>query len=176
MLYRVDQQKEPYDEDVITCQTHCALFDKKTSKCGFFNNEVPNDPFYTAGCSQFLSEKEWDEFSDSVLLNESDESQTKLFYPLQPDQNVDYNAVWYVSPDQTFGCWIISLSKKNKFMALNQKETIIGWHDEVYKSPFPLHDHGLISYKASTVAWVIDEHGFGQYALVENGELHLFHP
>jgi len=68
-LYLISKQNKNYDPDIITCQSHCELFDKHTYKCAFYNNEVPHDPFFTSQCEYFLSSEEWESFTMSSLKN-----------------------------------------------------------------------------------------------------------
>lgn len=160
--------KKINSSDIPTCQTHCELFDHESGRCGFFDEEVPNDPLHTAECDMFLSTEEWTSFSDDILSAEDENEQT-----INVSNRGD--AVWYTSPDGTFSCWIISLSRKNRLMKVTN-ELERGWHPEVYRFPYPLHNHNCGSENSTSIAWIIDENGFGQYAWIDDGEISYFHP
>lgn len=180
-LHIVKNNNVEYNDDVVTCQTHCELFDQRTGKCGFFNNEVPYDPFYTANCTEYLSSEAWEEMKEVIDSQDednqiNDQINDKLLYPASPDIDITDNypaAVWYTSPENTFGCWIIS-TKKKRLMNVNSIGSGYTVNKEVYKSPYPMHDHGYRSYQASTIIWYIDDTGLGQYGYIDNGKIHLF--
>lgn len=89
-------------------------------------------------------------------------------YPLEPNEKLykilGSTALWYCSPDKTFGCWIKNNAKK-KFSLVG---TPVRYKDKyTYTSVIPLHDH-----QASTspfrdlVCWQVDEQGFGRYIIL----------
>lgn len=172
MSIQLINTRKRYGPDIPICQTHCEMFDTTTGKCGIFDNEVPHDPLFTANCSSFLSKEEWQEHIEE--MKEVEETINR--YPLKPNISVRSDAVWYISSDKSFGCWIISLSKRNRFMLANTDSIDKGWHEEVYRSPYPLHNHDCSPEDAIELAWVIDEDGYGQYAYLDDGEIDYFHP
>lgn len=72
-LYLITNSKKNYDPDVITCQSHCELFDISTYKCALHSNKVPYDPFFTSQCNYFLSREEWEESITWSSLESTDE-------------------------------------------------------------------------------------------------------
>lgn len=171
-LHLINKNYSENDNNQPTCQTHCLFYDNKTAKCGYFNNEVPKDALYTAKCNEYIGKEEWEGYTDDIL-SEENSVESSSAYPFVPQEGLDReDAVWYVSPDEQFGCWIISLSEKQRFMTINSlqinKELI---RSGKYRSPYPLHNHGYEGESASQIAWVIDEQGIGQYAWVIAGDI-----
>lgn len=160
------------DNQKPTCKTHCLFFDEKTNKCAYYNQEVPNDPFHTMSCDEFVAEDEWKEFSDELLLNEQ-EKKTTSSYPYVPlEDSGREDAIWFVSPDQKFGCWIIYLSENKRLMSVDTiQKDVKTIRSGKYHSPYPLHDHGYGPEVASQVAWVVDQEGQGQYAWLLAGDI-----
>lgn len=170
-----------------TCRTQCQLFDDITNSCSIKLNVDVDNPraFYQCGHVllkddmpnaefDFAMEEEW-VIEDEDVFHElwGDRfNQESSQYPLRPDfPSKRSDAIWYVSPDQTFGCWIVNQSK-HKFLsvpALGEVES--GWSKHVYKSPFPLHDHHSSACLCSKIVWLVDEDGFGQYVLLMNGKI-----
>jgi hypothetical protein len=192
----VDNTVEPKinntsDNEMKTCRSHCFYFDSRTEKCGIFKNIEADDPKTVLRCQKFSDWQEEEqeevyelieddftvEFDDENFLFElmGDKfSQEKSKYPLKPDFNSNRDdAIWYVSPDQSFGCWVINKSKK-RFVAVNPRADVeTGWMKKIYKSPFPLHDHESSSPLKSRMAWYVDEQGYGQYVLLINGKIEM---
>ncbi|MEC1716486.1 BCNT domain-containing protein [Schinkia azotoformans] len=84
-------------------------------------------------------------------------------YPIHPDlPQPREDAMWYVSPYQSFGCWVINHYRK-KFMVARDNISAIG---RIYKSLVPLHDHEAKESLRSQMAWYVDEEGIGQYVLL----------
>lgn len=162
----------------------CGIFDgvdttqaKTAINCNSFFNEDE-----TIDSSDYLAmtdELTLHDFEYTILgdTEEEDEKVTPQFlfelrgyqapedskYPLQPDIPQPRNdAMWYVSPDQTFGCWIINQYTK-KFMIADVQPAIIS---RVYKSLIPLHDHEAKESLQSQMAWYVNEDGIGQYVLL----------
>jgi hypothetical protein len=177
------------DTEMKTCRNHCFYFDSRTQKCGIFKNIDADDPKTVLRCQKFSDWQEEEqeevyelieddfsvEFDDENFLFElmGDKfSQEKSKYPLEPDFNSNRDdSIWYVSPDRSFGCWIINKSKK-RFLAVNSGEEVdTGWMKKIYKSPFPLHDHESSAPLKSRMAWYVDEQGYGQYVLLINGRI-----
>ncbi|WP_209124488.1 hypothetical protein [Alkalihalobacillus sp. BA299] len=181
-----------FEKETKTCRTHCFYFDSRTQKCGIFKNIEADDPKTVLRCQKFsdwtLEEDDEEiyelieddftvEFDDENFLFELmgdkfSEEQSK--YPMEPDfsSNRD-DAIWYVSPDKSFGCWVINKSKK-RFVAVNPEGNVeTGWGKKIYKSPFPLHDHESSIPLKSRMAWYVDEQGWGQYVLLINGKIEM---
>lgn len=172
MFIQLVRKNEKVSSEIPTCQTSCALFDDITGKCGIYDNEVPSDPLYTASCSHFISDTEWRDYSNEVMKEKSD----TLLYLDERSFIIQKDAVWYNSPDGSFDCWILSLNKEKRFMIVDGDIGEQGWHEEVYRSPYPLHNHDFESEEATRVVWLIDEDGYGQYAYIYDNELILSHP
>lgn len=111
-----------------------------------------------------------DEFFHEFVGNKfDDESST---YPLEPDYpSKRDDAIWYVSPDKSFGCYIINHYKKPMNVPKSIDQAQKGWTNRVYKSPVPLHNHETSLSLASKIAWYVDEEGYGQYVLLVNGKI-----
>jgi len=189
----VEQKTEKKLEgEMKTCRSNCFYFDARTQKCGIFKNIEADDPKTALRCQKFsdwTTDEEEDEvyelIEDDFIVEFDDEnflfelmgdkfSQEKSNYPIEPDFNSNReDAIWYVSPDQSFGCWVINKSKK-RFVAVNSELTVeIGWMNKIYKSPFPLHDHESSAPLKSRMAWYVDEQGWGQYVLLINGKIEM---
>lgn len=172
-----------------TCRTHCFYFDGQSGKCGIFDEINLDDPKTVHRCQRFSDWREEDteevfeliedgfsvEFEDEDFLFElsgdkySHENST---YPLKPDfPSNREDAIWYISPDKSFACWVINKSKK-RFVTVNSNKSVeMGWSKKIYNSPYPLHDHEASSSLKSRMAWYVDEQGWGQYVLLVNGEI-----
>ncbi|MEY8742007.1 hypothetical protein AB9M62_21265 [Bacillales bacterium AN1005] len=60
---------------------------------------------------------------------------------------------------------------QTNFLVKDVNEVEKGWHENAYRSPIPLHDQKSSLGLASRIAWILDEDGYGQYALVFNGNI-----
>lgn len=190
----VDNNRNINLNNDITCRNSCDLFDEITGKCSINKNINVDSPYEAARCGFFLSKNEMSMpkkdqvgFRFSLIEEEADyllddeeifhelvgKSLKKNYtYPLKPDFSSSRDdAFWYVSPCRQYGCWIINQCKKPIPLPKNKSEAEMGWSKRVYKSPIPLHDHKSSLSIASKMAWVIDEEGYGQYALLVNGEI-----
>jgi len=177
---------------VKTCRD-CIFYDQITELCGVFNNVNLDDPRTAKRCMEFsewnqedndddvtyeLIEDEFslefedDDFLFEIMGDKFSEENSK--YPLEPDLPSNReDAIWYIAPDQAFGCWIINHSKK-KFAVIDpNKEVKKGWSTKVYKSPYPLHNHNSSVPLRSRMAWFVDEDGWGQYVLLVNGKIDM---
>lgn len=185
--------QEKIDEK-LTCRNSCEYFDEITERCSikadvnvdstyevlrctqFFGKIIPDDNYEgpkTFRLKEDVSSEE-DGENDSMfkeLLGQK-EILNSSSYPLEPDfPSRRSDACWFVSPCGNYGCWIINKSQ-NRFSIIKHLEDVIkGWHDSVYKSPIPLHDHKSSLGLASRIAWEVDEDGYGQYALLINGKV-----
>ncbi|WP_214483814.1 hypothetical protein [Bacillus sp. SM2101] len=88
-------------------------------------------------------------------------------YPLEADipANRD-DAIWYVAPDESFGCWIINNHTKRFVTTENLPR--IDKNTRIYKSPYPLHDHKASKGLQHYMCWYVDKNGEGQFSLLIN--------
>ncbi|WP_078557091.1 hypothetical protein [Bacillus alkalicellulosilyticus] len=193
-----DKQTQP----LPTCRLSCELFDPITEQCGINYNISPDDPLFTARCGDLIYKDDSAAISlnDDMLLNtdetnmdffeedlEFDSNDETLFmdynghafdaikstYPNKPDFPAQRDdALWYISPNGDFGCWIIN-QKRNFMTVPSNNSPKEGWVKNVYQSPYPLHDHKSSLPLASRMAWYVDEDGYGQYVLLSNGKISL---
>lgn len=176
------------------------MFDTVTGQCGINDDINPDDPV-AARCAEMIykdssndsvylsshkdnsytkftlieDEFEWEYEDESIFYELKGDKFNRVdsTYPHQPDypSNRD-DAVWYVSPDKEWGCWIINKSKQ-RFMAISNNEAKQGWTKNVYKSPYPLHRHKSSLTLASRMAWYVDEDGYGQYVILANSNISM---
>ncbi|WP_163537343.1 hypothetical protein [Gracilibacillus sp. YIM 98692] len=187
-------------KDIPTCRTHCELFDPFTEECGVFKDVKVDDPSIAIRCGHMIPKEEPEdeslylpstiedeEESDYVLTEEivSYDNDNTFYefngekfvekdssYPSKPDYDSQReDAIWYISEDESFGCWIINKSKHKFLDVSHTKEVKKGWHEKVYQSPFPLHDHKAALTLASKMVWFVDRDGYGQYALLHDGKV-----
>lgn len=186
----VDNRTKVNNDKLITCRNSCELFDDITNSCSIKQNVKVDSPHEAMRCGHFiprLSQKSGDfrfkligyeeDFivdDDDIfheLIGQSFNEETST-YPLQPDfPSKNPNAVWYVSPDQKYGCWIVNEYKKPLEIPTSIETAVKGWANKVYKSPVPLHNHKTSLSLASKIAWYIDKDGYGQYVLLVNGKI-----
>lgn len=196
----VDNTKREEKQSIPTCRTHCELFDPITEQCGISKDVNVDDSNVAVRCAYILPKDEVHYFPSELeesevestdtnyilteeIIEPSDSEtfykfngdkfvETKSKYPLEPDYPANRDdAIWYVSPDQEFGCWIINRSKY-KFIEVNSKQNVNqGWHPRVYQSPFPLHNHKASLSIASNMTWYVDEDGYGQYVFLHDGKI-----
>lgn len=180
----------------ITCRNSCELYDFMTENCSIKKNINVDSLIEVRRCGHFLpkssnniskapmksmvrftllegaeeySFEDEDIFQGLVGENFNTEKST---YPLKPDfPSSRDDALWYVSPDESYGCWIINKSQHRLLSVPSADNVEVGWSQKVYKSPVPLHDHKSSLSLASKMAWVVDEDGFGQYVLLVNGKI-----
>jgi hypothetical protein len=176
--------------DGITCRNSCELFDEITETCSIKKNVNIDSSFETKRCGHYLPKnvtsklptrfsliQEDDEYllEDENIFHEligSKNITNESNYPLQPDfPSKREDATWFISPCGTYGCWIINNYKK-KFLPVSGDGNVeMGWNKRVYQSIIPLHDHKSSLSLASRMAWIVDEEGYGQYALLLNGKI-----
>jgi len=77
------------------------------------------------------------------------------------------DARWYVSPDGTYGCWIVNESDRHFLSVFNNTKPA----GKSYRSAVPLHNHKTQGSLKHHVCWYINESGTGQYGLLINGKI-----
>lgn len=171
------------NQQKLCCKNSCELFDSITNECGVRKNIDPSSSKTVYQCADFIPKQHVTapSFEEELFMDEEEDyvfqefqgekrSESTSLYPVQPDSSANRDdAIWYVAPDQSFGCWIINHYQK-RFMPV---QTVVeeGWAKNIYKSPVPLHDHGSPQPIASKMAWYVDREGFGQYVLLANGRI-----
>lgn len=190
------------EKNYITCRSNCELFDPITNECGVHDIKEPDNPKIAARCGELIlkehsvesEDNPWEKPLNFDLFDEDftdEEEADNIFmefkgeivpedsvYPIQPDVPAKReDAIWYVDPDKKFGCWVVNKSPQ-KFIAIDNFAIVQqGWTDRVYKSPYPLHDHGSSLSLSSRMVWYVDEEGYGQYALLCAGKISIIsHP
>lgn len=181
-----------------TCATACSIYDPITQQCGIWDEVEVMSPGVYARCQKkqpILTEEslpmkktgskkikftllednfecEFDDQDVFYKLQGERFDEEKSNYPFRPDfPSNREDAIWYVDPTETYGCWIVNHSKR-KFMSVSAGQTPEkSIASRIYKSPYPLHDHKSSKSLASRMCWYIDEEGFGQYVLIGNGEI-----
>lgn len=181
----IDNSKHKNEPAGITCRNSCEYFDEKTEKCSIHLSVNVDSTYEAARCGLFLhknmmlpeagqkkmetrftiiEEEAYYQLDDPEIFREfvgKKVHKERYTYPLQPDFSAFRDdAYWYLSPCETFGCWVVNLYKK---------PMVTRWTNKVYKSPNPLHDHKSSLSIASKVVWIVDEDGYGQYGLLANG-------
>ncbi|MEI2358389.1 hypothetical protein [Mesobacillus zeae] len=183
-------------KDTITCKNSCDLFDEITGECSINQGVDIDSPYEAARCGFFIHRdsmsvpeiKDHTHFKFSLMDDIDDDllDDQEIFhqlvgksiykeeytYPLKPDfSSYRDDAKWFVSPCGSYGCWIVNHYKKPLSIPKSKDVAERGWNNRVYKSPIPLHDHQSALPISSKMAWLIDEDGFGQYALLVNGKI-----
>ncbi|WP_430788379.1 hypothetical protein VBD025_00815 [Virgibacillus flavescens] len=163
-----------YNSTLLTCRTWCELYDETTQECGIYKNVDVDDPIIVHTCHDFIESTSLDEpnneddDTESYLGNNI--SNKKINYPVQPDcESKRDDALWYVSPNTKFGCWIVNKYRKRFFIIKQTPKKDIEF-DIPYRSPVPLHDHQAKAL-SSNMCWFIDENGWGRYTLLIDGEI-----
>lgn len=189
----VDNIRSNNSNHPITCRNSCDLFDEITGMCSINQNLNVDSAYEAARCGFFIFRESMElpkhtqqKFSlteeDADYLLDDEEIFHQLIgksvykeeyrYPHEPDfSSYREDAKWFISPYGTYGCWIINNYKKPIVIPPSKDMAEKGWSTKVYKSPIPLHDHKSALSIASKMAWVIDEDGYGQYALLVNGKI-----
>ncbi|WP_051240066.1 hypothetical protein [Pontibacillus halophilus] len=91
-------------------------------------------------------------------------------YPQQPDiPTTREDALWYVSPNNEFGAWIINTNPK-RFVDTNEL-SLVAASERTYSSPYPLHNHKASEGLRNFMCWYVNEQGVGQYTLLINGNI-----
>lgn len=190
--------KNKYSRKKFTCRNSCEWFDPISESCIIRMNVNVDSEHELRRCMEFIprTDDDYQDFLDYLefvdeydidfdyddgLLDDDDifhelvgtkESPSPSKYPLEPDYpSRRDDATWYVSPDGTFGCWIINHYDKPMPIPESMDKAEKGWSKRVYKSPVPLHDHKTSKSLASKMAWYVDESGYGQYVLLVNGKI-----
>ena len=181
-------------DEKLTCRNSCEYFDEITESCSIKANVNVDSTYEVLRCTQFFGKITSDEnyegpkafrLQEDVSSAEDEESDSMFKellgqkeildvsnYPLEPDfPSRRTDASWFVAPCGNYGCWVINKSSCKFSVVKNMEEVVKGWHESVYKSPIPLHDHKSSLGLASRIAWVVDEDGYGQYALLINGNV-----
>lgn len=157
-----------------TCRNSCAFFDNVAQACPFYENISFDDPVWIFRCLEYTEPLEvYDE--NDILGDDSFEfniSGAVPFdygnsnYPFKPDFPIDKvvpELKWYLSPDESFGCWV--KNDCSRPMPLKKKRP--GWvQNKVYEAPVPFHDHKASLNLRSRICWYVDRDGFGQYTLI----------
>lgn len=182
------------NKTVKTCKANCVLFNHGYNTCPIFKGLNYEDPNIVKRCLEFTDIAKTEELyteSSNVLENEyhvQNTSETGIdddfLFELIGDEGAeeysDYPKVpeldfaesmkgihWYVSPDESFGCWIKNNSRKQfGVIPVDRESAVSGWADNIYRSPIPLHDHGASESLKSRMCWFVDEDGWGQYTLI----------
>jgi len=173
-----------------TCRNSCLFFDSTSQKCGIYNG-VNLDSHQTIGRCQHYSDyidfenEIYELIENKFTLEISDNDflfqimgdyfqENTSTYPLKPDFDSNRkDAIWYIAPDKTYGCWIINHYKRRFFPVIDNQEIKIGWSKKVYRSPYPLYNHNSSLSLSSRMCWYIDQDGWGQYVLLVNGEIKM---
>lgn len=191
----VDNSQINYN-NLTTCRNSCDLFDEKTGQCSINKGLDVDSAYEVARCGFFIYRESMElkkenkpvhqrfsliEEDADYLLNDEEifhqligksVLKEKYTYPVEPDfSSFRDDARWFISQCGTYGCWVVNLYKKPLSIPKSKEIAEKGWSSKVYKSPIPLHDHKSSLSIASKMAWVIDEDGFGQYALLVNGKI-----
>ncbi|MBU7595863.1 hypothetical protein AB3Z07_28230 (plasmid) [Metabacillus halosaccharovorans] len=183
--------------ELSTCRNNCELFDLETGECGVNYKGDFDDPVFAARCGSMIY---YDKYDDSIFIQNKPKQKLKYTliedefeceledenvyfdlqsnqfntvnstYPLEPDYpSRRDDTSWYVSPCGTWGCWIINKAHTKLVAVSPQVE--FGWNRNVYKNPYPLHDHKASLSLASKMAWYVNGEGYGQYVLLGNGNI-----
>jgi hypothetical protein len=201
-LIRVNKEKKSIEKEnrlsfAKTCKQNCVLYNDELQTCPVFKGLNYEDPNIVKRCLEFTDKKETEKFynddvADTIItliedqfsvsgeldflfeLNGTNRLQSTDSYPLKPEVMVSDSGdfYWYVSPDETFGCWIKNTSKKSLFaIPANIDEALKGWAKNIYRSPIPLHDHQASKSLRSRMCWYVDEEGWGQYTVIIANEI-----
>lgn len=194
MLKLVHKRKETKKEEIQfkkTCKKSCTLYNDKLQTCPMFKGLDYNDPNIVKRCLEFTDREETESLyneEDNISILSLIEEQTEEgdlgfqfevsgrnrmnsddLYPLQPN-GVRHNPehfYWFVSPDQTYGCWIKKQNNNTVYSIPSNRESAQkGWADNIYKSPIPLHDHKASESLQSRMCWFVDNEGWGQYTVI----------
>ncbi|ANE48330.1 hypothetical protein SY83_20890 [Paenibacillus swuensis] len=90
------------------------------------------------------------------------------FAPCMPIRN---DMQWYSDPEREFGVWIVNQSEHPIFINLSMD---MGWSGLVFRSTAPFYENTNVHSRKMRehLAWIVDDHGYGQYGVVEdNGNL-----
>lgn len=147
-------QSEKLKNSKISCY-QCELFDSTTNKCGVFQIETASR---VTKCHLYTQSTLLDEID--CMINKDEQ------YPNNPSFTPNIpNVFWYISPELTFGCWIINKYKR-RFLLANLSITDEQIKSGVYQSIIPLHKHPSANSLRSHLAWYINEAGEGKYVLI----------
>ncbi|MEX3623615.1 hypothetical protein [Viridibacillus arvi] len=179
-----------------TCKKNCVLFNREQNCCPIFKGLNYNEPNVVKRCMEFTDIQETESLYNESDLNKivdtsmkdngtaetdsdflfeligerTSENERRTNYPVEPEISFDQSMPglhWYVSPNNTFGCWIKSNYKKTYGVIPTSKENAVkGWTDNIYRSPIPLHDHCASESLKTRMCWFVDEDGWGQYTVI----------
>ena len=165
-----NNDEKTFQKKVVTCRSHCALFDELTQQCGVFKNIDVDHPSTPKRCQLFseIDQEKLDLFGEELTLEglkghkfeiieedftvEADGAFTfeMMGRAQQPDENYPFEpnekrtrlpVIWYTSPDERFGCWVLNVSRKGLMAVQKREEVKQGWSPNIYRSPDPLHYH-----------------------------------
>lgn len=187
VLDNTEKKKKTLSE-VKTCRNNCVLFNDETNSCPIFKGLDYDDPNIVKRCLEFNDVQETEEtYNESEVVkslmednseNEMDflfeltgnQKKIKSNYPLEADIPFDKKMnglYWYVSPEQSFGCWVKNLFQKSfGVIPASKDEAKQGWAKNIYRSPIPLHDHQASEGLRNRMCWYVDEEGWGQYTVI----------
>lgn len=170
-----------------TCASQCKLYDESTQTCSIWKDIDGTDPKYFSSCKdrvQRTPEKTHphgddlnnDSMIDSFSGLNYQSSKQKLShdvgYPIQPDYRPAFDdLIWYVSPDQTFGCWLYYENRRYRLALTDSLSDKPEKQIKQYISHVPLHDHGTSAHLASNMVWYVQTDGTGSYRFIIDDEI-----
>lgn len=185
----VNNTESDFNMDLQTCKNTCSLYDPVMKQCGVFGEVNHNDENVYFRCQTKVPEtsvKKNVKFTKQIERHAKESSEPEWYtpvginkdledtqYPGHPDLSAcREDAVWYVNPSHEFGCWIINKSNNTLFI-VGDDGPKQGWSNRVYQSLIPLHDHKAPLPLTSKMCWYVDESGYGQYVLLDNGQVKM---
>lgn len=175
------------------CQNSCLLFNQEYNCCSIFSDLEYENPNILKQCQNYvpLDEEVWGEeeemfqtlsYMESIStstysgLNFTVNGETLPYtdYPEhKPSISYEENLglEWFVSPDHSFGCWIMNDSLRPMVLKDSYDSVEKGWSEQVYRSPIPLHNHKCSESLRSRVCWYVDPDGWGQYSILVNNRI-----
>jgi hypothetical protein len=175
--FRIIKNDVEESHSSISCSEGCNLYDGDTDQCGVFGQLDLNDPQMVKQCAlrvgQPLTTSNEGSDQNYPLLTKgifqgSIEEENKS-YPFAPSHKTTRkDANWFVSQDQTFGCWIINHSDSHLMVV---SESDLPTDSKKYRSPFPLHNHNSSDSLTSNMCWYVDESGVGSYTLLIQSDI-----
>jgi hypothetical protein len=187
MIKLVVDNTKLHSKKIPTCMDTCSLYDPIMQQCGVFkeadiqstatyarcqvkipHNSIRPNPRFDKELEEHIIKSSYPEWYESA--GEVDKELFEESYPFRPSntQGQRDDTVWYFDPERKFGCWILNQSDR-KLTAIDKSGPEKGWGDTVYRSPVPLHDHQAPLPLCSKMCWYVDEDGYGQYVLMDNG-------
>ncbi|GGM34585.1 hypothetical protein GCM10011351_20740 [Paraliobacillus quinghaiensis] len=195
MLRLITNNNVERKTDQKTCATHCAMYDAFTEECAIWKGVDTTNPQYFASCKDQINyesieqveEERHSDFEEPIAEEGMIDTFETLCYQGEPSVEIDYqyplapdidsnrdDAIWYVAPDQSFGCWIVNHSEQT-LMSVDKiyRNKQLSKKGKTYASPYPLHDHQSSISLASNICWYVDEDGIGAYRFLMSGEIFL---